>query len=1101
MMKETVAPSSAPPPAHASRPPARAAAPSSVARAISAAVLLTAAIALVLLVSACAHQVDQKGTLATLRGVSADTREAPVTQGLDKAMQSYAQFLQKNPDSKLTPEAMRRLADLKIEKEYGIQGDGKLIDVPPAKPGDAPRSATDAKAALAPPSSARKIDTRAADRTRRAAIQPTLPADSERDLEKRAMAQQALPGAALPNRPELPEGVSHDLDRAGPLEAIRLYDELLAKYPSYPFRDQVLYQKARAYDELGRTEESMKVMEELVGADPHSRYADEVQFRRAEHFFIRRKFRDAEHAYTAIVQKGAGSEYYELALYKLGWTLYKQEFYEEALHQYLALLDYKVSRGYDFDAKHEEPEQRRVEDTFQVVSLSFSYLGGPEVIGEYFSTNGHRGYEDRVYRYLGEFYLTKLRYQDAAKVYDGFVTLYPFHGAAPRFSMRAIEIYEKGGFPKLVLDSKKQFASQYGLHADYWTHFDVSKSPEVLSYLKSNLRDLANHYHAQYQDATQAAEKPANYAEALRWYHEFLTSFHEDGLAAPMNYQLADLMVENHDYALAAREYEHTAYDYPAHAKAAAAGYAAIYAHREYLKVVSPEAKDNALRDTVGSSLKFADTFPQHDQAAVVLGAAAEDLYGIKDFAAARGSGQKLLDRFPNAAPSVRRSAWLVVAHSSFDLAEYADAEQAYTHVLGATAQDDASRQGLVDDLADSIYKQGEQANQAADYRTAANHFLRVKQAAPTSKIAASAQYDAGAALIRLEDWSTAAQVLDEFRRTYPQHELQKEATKQIAMAYEKAGQLSQSAGEYERVAVESQNAELRAEALLQAADLYQQSKSVDHALEVYIRYVAQFPKPLEAAIETRAKMAAIYKGRDDPAQYQKQLEEIVRSDATAGKERTDRTRNLAARAALVLSEQTFDRFASLKLVQPFERSLQEKQRSMDLAMKSFGSLVGYEVGEVTAAATFYMAEVQANFGQSLNESERPAKLTGAALQKYEDQLEQEAFPFEEKAIAVHEKNLELMRRGVYNSWTEKSLARLAALKPGRYAKAEISSGFVGSLDRYSYRQPEKPASAVGSDVPAPTDASPASPTPAGPAPTALVGHVPDQGVANVSAQ
>jgi cellulose synthase operon protein C len=247
--------------------------------------------------------------------------------------------------------------------------------------------------------------------------------------------------------------------------------------------------------------------------------------------------------------------------------------------------------------------------------------------------------------------------------------------------------------------------------------------------------------------------------------------------------------------------------------------------------------------------------------------------------------------------------------------------------------------------------------------------------------------------------------------------------------------------------------------------------------------------------------MAAIYKGRNDPTQYQKQLEEIVRTDAAAGRERTDRTRNLAARAALALSEQAFDRFAALKLVQPFDRSLQEKQRSMDLALKSFGALVGYEVGEVTAAATYYMAEVQANFGQSLNESERPAKLSGDALQKYQEQLEQEAFPFEEKAIAIHEKNLELMRRGVYNSWTEKSLARLAVLMPGRYAKTEISSGFLGSLDRYSYRQPEKPASAVGGEAPASTDPSPQSPTPPGSVPTALVGHVPDQGVANAGAQ
>jgi hypothetical protein len=112
-------------------------------------------------------------------------------------------------------------------------------------------------------------------------------------------------------------------------------------------------------------------------------------------------------------------------------------------------------------------------------------------------------------------------------------------------------------------------------------------------------------------------------------------------------------------------------------------------------------------------------------------------------------------------------------------------------------------------------------------------------------------------------------------------------------------------------------------------------------------------------------------------------------------------------------------------------------------------------VGEVTAAATFYMAEVYSNFGRTLLESERPSSLNGAALQKYEDQLEEEAFPFEEKAIKVHEKNLELMSGGkLYNAWIEKSLGRLAQLMPGRYAKAEISSGYLASIDRYAYRSP-----------------------------------------------
>ena len=107
----------------------------------------------------------------------------------------------------------------------------------------------------------------------------------------------------------------------------------------------------------------------------------------------------------------------------------------------------------------------------------------------------------------------------------------------------------------------------------------------------------------------------------------------------------------------------------------------------------------------------------------------------------------------------------------------------------------------------------------------------------------------------------------------------------------------------------------------------------------------------------------------------------------------------------------------------------------------------------MTAAATF-IAETYFDFSRALTESQRPNDLSAADLEEYELALEQEAFPFEQKAIGVHEKNLELLRTGVFNTWTEKSLGKLAELVPGRYAKTEISSGFIDSIDNYANRSP-----------------------------------------------
>src|SRR4029077_16990476 len=287
---------------------------------------------------------------------------------------------------------------------------------------------------------------------------PAALQESDQDFERRTTAEAGILAGNNSGAPPA-NAVRAGADAEGPLEAITLYDRLLNEYPNYEQRDKVLYQEARAYDELGRTEEAIATMERLIRENPHSEHLDEVQFRRGEYFFTRRRFHDAETAYTGIISLGTRSSYYELALYKLGWTLYKQEFYEEALQKYVALLDYKVSIGYDFDQTHDEDDDRRVADTFRVVSLSLSNLGGPETIQEYFSKFGNRSYEDRIYSNLGEHYLSKLRYDDAAKTYKAFIALYPFHRAAPRFSMRVIETFTQGGFPKLVLESKREFAS------------------------------------------------------------------------------------------------------------------------------------------------------------------------------------------------------------------------------------------------------------------------------------------------------------------------------------------------------------------------------------------------------------------------------------------------------------------------------------------------------------------------------------------------------------------------------------------------------------------------------------------------------------------
>ena len=999
--------------------------------------LITSGVMLAL--AGCAVPPDH-GTLAELESVEADIEEVYLDDSLERAAQSYRRYLEETSESAMTPEAMRRLADLQLEREYGVIGGGKIAEMPAPEAAQMP-----APEAARPATAAATVATSTAE---------VAGGESEQDFEARATQRQEVlasdGGLAL-------EAADGGTIPTGPVEAIKTYAKLLETYPNYERNDQVLYQMSRAYEELGQPDEAMEVMGRLIAEYPFSKYVDEVQFRRGEYHFVRKSYLDAEDAYGAIITAGTGSSYYELALYKLGWTLYKQELYEEALDNYIAMLDYRKSIGYDFDKVSEEDDEHRVTDTFRVISLSFSNLGDATVVDEYFAEKGHRSYADKIYSNLGEFYFAKLRYDDAASIYRSFINLNPFHRASPLFGMRVIEIFAEGGFPQLVVESKKEYAKSYALDAEYWNYIDVDESPEVIGFLKTNLSDLANHYHALYQDVNLVDEKPASFQEAQNWYRQFLASFPQDPESPSINYQLADLLLEDEDFGGSAREYERTAYDYAPHEQSAAAGYAAVYAHREDLKVAGEERQREVQQATVDSSLRFADTFREHEQAPVILGAAADDLYEMQDFVVAIDSASKLIERYPETDDALLRSAWGVIANSSIDIAEYANAEHAYVAVLGLTPADDESRPAVIDGLAAAIYKQGEQAREVEDYRAAADHFLRIKDVAPTSAIRTAAEYDGAAALVSLQDWTMAAGVLEDFRSDYPDHELNTEATKQLAHIYREDGQIARSAAEYERISAEATDPELSRAALLTAGELFDEAQSLDRAIGVYERYVTEFPRPLDIALETRTRLAEILKGKMDYNRYFAELDAIVMADRDAGADRSDRSRFLASKAALVLAERDYESFAELQLKQPFEESLAEKQRRMDLALAALENLVEYEVAEVTAAATYYIAETYFEFSASLLGSERPDGLSKSELVDYELVIEEEAYPFEERAIEVHQANYELLTTGIFNPWVEKSLGKLAVMMPGRYAKYEISHGFVGSIDGYAYRMPVAP--------------------------------------------
>ena len=157
-------------------------------------------------------------------------------------------------------------------------------------------------------------------------------------------------------------------------------------------------------------------------------------------------------------------------------------------------------------------------------------------------------------------------------------------------------------------------------------------------------------------------------------------------------------------------------------------------------------------------------------------------------------------------------------------------------------------------------------------------------------------------------------------------------------------------------------------------------------------------------------------------------------------------SRTLAAKASLIVAKPTYDAFNSVRLTVPLKASLKIKKNLMQQALDAYGNSADYNVAEVATESTFQIARIYHNFSQDLFDSERPAELSELALEQYELLLEEQAYPFEEKAIEIYEVNSRRASEGIYDEWVIRSFEELAVLVPARYAKSEVGETIVEAI-------------------------------------------------------
>ena len=837
-------------------------------------------------------------------------------------------------------------------------------------------------------------------------------------------------------------------------DSILTYQQLLKESPNDVRNDRVLYQLARAYQNSGKPEKAVETLTLLNTQFPTSKLNGDAHFRRAELLFRLGNYPEAEREYRIVMDLAGATPFFEPAQYKYGWSLFKQSRFDDALPVFFAILDRELPPGElkDVDAALKAVEKGKADlakDSLRVTSLAFAILGGGPAVNQYFVSHPEPRFYPLIYNALGEMFLDKRRFTDAAGAFAAFIERHPRHPSSPQFQARVIDVYRDGGFNDLVVREKERYVNTYAPATPYWG--GVAPSPEVMLALRGHLEDLAKHYQALAQQSEKVpqvnqTEVRTAFLAAAGWYRRILEIYPEDAKAPEINYLLAETLEDGGKPLDAANEFSKTAYSYHMHARSLDAGYAAVLAYHKNAEEQPAATRPAALKQAVDASLKLADNFPTHPQAVTALTRAAQDLYELKDAQSVQVA-QRVLTYTPPPTPEQRRIVQGVLGDSYFAQEDFPRAEAAYADLLKLTPVNDPDRAQVVEQLAASIYKQAEAARAEGNLRAAADGFLRVGRVTPEAAIRQTADYDAGAALIGLSAWGEATAVLEAFRSRYPNSPLLTDVDKKLAIAYVKDNKPFQAADAYRRIAARTtETTEVRQDAAWQAAKLFDDAGKLADATKAYEFYVGAFPLPLDRAVDARRRIADIYKGQGDGYRYLFWLRELISADEAAGRNRTERSKSLAAQAALDVGRISAQDAARIRLSAPVERSLPQRKAAVEAAIQSLEKAGAYGYADITTAASYELGTVYQSFAKALIDSERPRNLSAEEIEQYNILLEEQALPFEEKAIAAHEDNLKRVGQGFYDDSIARSVTALGVLSPAKYGKREVGGDSYDTL-------------------------------------------------------
>ncbi len=388
-------------------------------------------------------------------------------------------------------------------------------------------------------------------------------------------------------------------------EALKLYQQILAQYPSYERRDEVLYSLASAQYDAGDTKLGVETFWALIKEYPDSGYAADAWLQLGEHFFNAGKLVNAVKAYEAAAATKR-PRVYAYAMYKLAWCDFNLQDYPAALAKFRQVVGYaKEQRSGGEGELGEHDRLQLLDESLNDMVRVYARMDASEDAFAYYQGELPPAQARGYLRKLAKRYDEEGKYALEVKTCARLINEDPDAVDAPQLQVGIVSAYAAMGRNDDVRREVRRLIDVYS-PGGAWAKRNAANAQAVDAangVVEAELAKLVVEQHR----AAQQTKLTESYILARDLYREYLEKFPDSPNAARFRFFYADIAFELKEFPLAAEQFMLVVQSDPKHELAPRAAYTAIVA---WDKVVS------GARETVGKSIVATPTKKRGELAA-----------------------------------------------------------------------------------------------------------------------------------------------------------------------------------------------------------------------------------------------------------------------------------------------------------------------------------------------------------------------------------------------------------------------------------------------------------------------------------------------------